>query len=151
MTITKEEFMRFPEQIEKSLKHFNVDIKLVDPIPEILYEHPISIHIPEIATELTDNCMEKGAKNIKISFTLNSMIIEDDVVEKDPEKTLEFLNKVKNSGKKITTKDEERIAAGCAPGGGIGIFQTVKTVRLFDGDLNYFVVDRKIVAKVTWK
>ena len=116
-----------------------------------LKNHPVSDFLLLITEELADNCMDKGAKNVYISLTSNSLRVEDDVIEPDPDKTLLLLNKTKDSRKSFTTKDEQRKNAGEAPDGGMGIMMIVNALDRFGGDLNYYIVDKKIVAEVTWK
>ncbi len=144
MTVDREKFMAFPEEIKKCLldcKVENVEFK-VD-FSDGLLEKPISEFLPVIVSELTDNCMEKGAKSIYVTLSDNFLRVEDDFVEPDPEKTLKLINKIKESGKIITTKDS---------GGGIGITRIVMGfLNRFGGDLNYYVNDGKIVAEATWE
>lgn len=146
-----ENITSFPKEIETCLEYFHVKLETSGNIPEELNKKPISKFLPGIAAELVDNCVDKGAKTVHLTVTANSMRIEDDVVEKNPEKTLDLLNKIKTSRRWITTKDRERENSGDAPGGGMGIYQTMNILKLFDGDLNYYVLDGKIVAEVTWK
>ncbi|KKR99064.1 MAG: hypothetical protein UU51_C0033G0007 [Microgenomates group bacterium GW2011_GWC1_41_20] len=151
MSMTPEKFMAFPGEIEDCLYERSAKLVLKSGVPEDLYSRPISQHLPLIASELIDNCVDKGAKNVFLTITPNSMVIEDDFVEQNPEKVLELLSKIKSSHKWVTTKDKQRKEAGCATDGGMGIFQTMNTLKLFEGDLNYYIVDQKIVAEVTWK
>jgi hypothetical protein len=149
--MTPEKFIAFPGEIEDCLNERKAKLVLRGGIPENLFSQPISQHLPLIASELIDNCVDKGAKNVFLTITNNSMTIEDDFVEQNPEKVLELLNKIKSSHRWVTTKNRQRKEAGCATDGGMGIFQTMNTLKLFEGDLNYYIVDQKIVAKVTWK
>lgn len=144
MTVDREKFMAFPEEIKKCLldsKVENVEFRVV--FTDDLLEKPISEFLPAIVSELTDNCMEKGAKNIYITLSDNFLRVEDDFAEPDPEKTLKLINKIKESGKATTTKDS---------GGGMGIAKIVMGfLNRFGGNLNYYISDGKIVAEATWK
>ena len=145
--------MAFPEEIInclKSCKVENVEFK-IDFSDELL-QKPISEFLPEIVTELADNCMDKGAKCIIITLSNNSLRVEDDYIEPNPEKTLKLLNKIKNSGKLITTKRKQREARGCGSGGGMGISKIVMGyLNRVGGNLDYSILDGKIVAEATWK
>jgi len=152
MPIDKERFMAFPEEVInclKSCKVENVEFK-IDFSDELL-QKPISEFLPEIVSELADNCMDKGAKSIIITLSNSSLRVEDDYIEPNPEKTLKLLNKIKNSGKLITTKDKQRKVAGCGPGGGMGSKIVMGYLNRFGGNLDYFILDGKIVAEATWE
>lgn len=145
--------MAFPEEIKKCLKGCKVDnVEFKVDFSDELLQKPISEFLPEIVSELTDNCMDKGAKSILITLSNNVLRVEDDVVESDPKKTLKLLNKIKNSGKIKTTKDKQREAAGCGLGGGMGISKIVMGyLNKFGGNLDYFIVEGRIVAEATWQ
>ncbi|EKE12810.1 MAG: hypothetical protein ACD_13C00140G0008 [uncultured bacterium] len=151
MPITPEEFRSFPEPIKTCLEQFNVTLVLEGNFPEDLYKKPIAMYLPNITAELVDNCVEKGAKRVVLTTTSNSMKIEDDVIETYPEKTLRLLNKIKSSCKPISTKDLQRKGTPIPAHGGIGIFQTMNFLKRVGGDLNYYIVNQKIVAEVTWE
>ncbi len=144
MTVDREKFMAFPEEIKKCLldcKVENVEFRVN--FSDVLLEKPISEFLPAIVSELTDNCMEKGAGSIYITLSDNFLRVEDDFVEPDPEKTLKLINKIKKSGKATTTKNSD---------GGVGIAKIVMGfLNRFGGDLNYYINDGKIVAEVTWR
>lgn len=130
MPIEKEEFMAFPEEIKRCLKACKVkNVVFKTGFTGELLKKPISEFLPEIVTELTDNCMEKGARYVSITLTNTLLRVEDDVIEENPEKTLKLLNKIIESGKCITTKDGQK----------------------FGGELKYSVKDGKIVAEANWK
>jgi hypothetical protein len=142
--ISKEQFMSFPEEITKCLKGCNVDkVEFNVDFTDKLLDKPISEFLPEIVSELADNCMDKGAKSIVITLTNNSLRVEDDVTEANPEKTLKMLNKIKDAGRVTTTKDT---------GGGMGIAKIVMGfLNKFGGDLEYSIAEGRIVAEVTWQ
>lgn len=142
--IDREKFMAFPEEIKKCLLDSGVkNIEFRADFTDKLLEKQISEFLPVIVSELTDNCMEKGAKNIYITLSDNFLRVEDDFVEPDPEKTLKLINKIKESDKAITTKNS---------GGGMGIAKIVMGfLNRFGGNLNYYINDGKIVAEATWE
>ena len=117
-----------------------------------LLEKPISEYIPNIIVELTDNCVDKGAKKITVSITDTYLRVEDDVIEKEPDKSIRILQKILRDGKITTTKDEERKKNRKTPNGGVGISRIVLGyLGDWGGNLNYFVVDNdKIVAEIVW-
>lgn len=151
MAIATERLKSLPEDVKSCLEVSGVNVEFQGEFPDELHNHPISSFLLLITEELADNCMDKGAKNVYISLTPNSLRVEDDVIESDPERTLLLLNKIKDSKTSFTTKDEQRKSAGEAPDGGMGIMMIVNALDRFEGDLNYYIVDRKIVAEVTWK
>ena len=144
--------MAFPQEIKECLKGCGVDnVELKISFSDELLKKPISEYLPEIVGELTDNCMNKGAKNIIVSLSDNSLRVEDDFVEPNPEKTLKLLNKIKNSGKLMSTKVKERKAPGQGPGGGMGISKIVMGfLNKTGGNLEFSTHDGRIVAEVTW-
>lgn len=144
--------MSFPEEITKCLKGCNVDkVEFNVGFTDELLDKPISEFLPEIVSELADNCMDKGAKSIIITLTDNSLRVEDDVAEPDPEKTLKMLNRIKDAGRVTSTKDKQRISLNKDPGGGMGIAKIVMGfLNKFEGDLEYSVVEGRIVAVATW-
>ena len=140
-----------PQILECLLANGVIKVEFAAPISEGLLEKPIFQKIEIIISELTDNCQEKGAKEIKITLNNNSLRIEDDVVEDDPEKTLKLLNKILETGEKTTTKDAMRVAAGCSPGGGVGIAEIVLgSLKNVGGKLEYLIEGGRIVAIATW-
>lgn len=145
--------MSFPEEITKCLKSCNVDkVEFNIGFTDELLEKPISEFLPEVVSELADNCMDKGAKSIIITLSNISLRVEDDVIEPDPEKTLKMLNRIKDSGKVTSTKDKQRISLNKDPGGGMGISKIVMgLLNKFGGDLEYSVVEGRIVAEATWQ
>ena len=152
MSIDKERFMTSLEETKECLKCCKVDnVEFRIDFSDELLQKPISEFLPEIVGELTDNCVDKGAKSIFITLSNNHLRVEDDIVESNPEKTLKLLNKIKNLGKLKTTKAKQRKAAGCGTEGGMGTKMIVGYLNKFGGDLNYFIVDGKIVAEATWE
>lgn len=151
MAIAAERLKSLPEDVRSCLEVSGVNVEFRGGFSDELKNHPVSDFLLLITEELADNCMDKGAKNVYISLTSNSLRVEDDVIEPDPDKTLLLLNKTKDSRKSFTTKDEQRKNAGEAPDGGMGIMMIVNALDRFGGDLNYYIVDKKIVAEVTWK
>jgi len=153
MSVEKEEFLNFPEDIKNCLKgrgveNVDFDIRSTDQ----LINKTISGYLPEIVSELTDNCMDKGAKNIVVTLTDTSLRVEDDVIEEDPEKKLKLLNKIINTKKGITTKDKMRIASGSGPGGGMGIAAIViGYLERVGGKLKYFSEGGRIIAEADWE
>lgn len=145
--------MAFPQGITECLKGCKVDnVEFKVSFSDDLLQKPISEYLPEIVGELTDNCMNKGAKSIIITLSGTSLRVEDDFIEPDPEKTLMLLNKIKNSGKLMSTKLKERKVPDCGPGGGMGIAKIVMGfLNKVGGNLEYSVNDGRIVAEVTWK
>lgn len=145
--------MSFPEEITKCLKGCNVDkVEFNVGFTDELLDKPISEFLPEIVSELADNCMDKGAKSIVITLTDSSLRVEDDVAEPDPEKTLKMLNGIKDAGRVTTTKDKQRISLNKDPGGGMGIAKIVMGfMNKFGGDLEYSIVEGRIVAVATWQ
>lgn len=116
-----------------------------------IFKKPISQFLPEIISELTDNCADKGAKRIDVEITDTGAIVKDNIVEKNPEESLKLLQKIISTGEMITTKDEEREECGRGAGGGMGIACIVLGyLRKFDGKLDYYEDNGKIVAEVKW-
>ena len=136
--------MAFPEEIKKCLLDCNVEnVEFRADFSDKLLEKPISEFLPAIVSELTDNCMDKGAKSIHITLSDNFLRVEDDFIEPNPERTLKLVNKIKESGKVMTTKNS---------GGGMGIAKIVMGyLNRFGGNLNYHIRDGKIVAEATWE
>ena len=152
INMDKERFMAFPGEITECLKGCKVDeVEFNNDFSDKLLQKPIHECLPMIVGELTDNCMDKGAKRILITLSDNSLRVEDDVVEPNPEKTLKFLNKIKDLEKIITTKSKQREAANRSPGGGMGTKIIIGYLKKFGGNLNYTVVDGRIVAEATWE
>lgn len=151
MSMTTERLKTLPEDVKSCLRVSNVNVEFQGNFPEELDQHPISNFLLLITEELADNCVDKGAKNVYISLTANSLRVEDDVVESYPEETLYLLNKIKDSKAIFTTKNEQRKTAGEAPDGGMGIMMIVNALDRFNGNLNYYIVDNRIVAEATWK
>jgi len=93
MELDRKQFMAFPKEIKDCLKNCGVEkVEFNLKYTDKLLGKPISEFLPVMVSELTDNCVEKGAKNIYIILTDNSLTVEDDVVEQHPEKTLKLLN-----------------------------------------------------------
>lgn len=148
----KEKFEFFPGEIAECLKERGVDViefKL-NYSPDLL-KKPINQYLPNIVSELTDNCADKGAKKITVSLTDTNLKVEDDVVEDDPKNSLRILQKIISSGKIATTKDRERKNKGLCTGGGRGIAcMVLGYLDSFGGILNYSVDNGRIVAEVKW-
>lgn len=153
MFVDREKFMAFPGETADCLKGCGVkNVVFNNNFTDELLEKPISQYLPLIVAELTDNCVEKGAKNISVTLTDTSLLVEDDFVEPDPEKTLEFLNKILTTKKMTTTKNKQRVATNCEPDGGMGIAEMVLgNLDRVGGKLKYFINEGKIVAEATWK
>jgi hypothetical protein len=146
MELDRKQFMAFPKEIKDCLKNCGVEkVEFNLKYTDKLLGKPISEFLPVMVSELTDNCVEKGAKNIYIILTDNSLTVEDDVVEQHPEKTLKLLNKIKISG-------NEKTIPGCKPCGGVGIAKIVMgCLDKFGGNLAYSINSGRIVAEATWQ
>lgn len=153
MNMEKEKFLQFPGEIRKGLEGtYTENVIFNAEYTDALFEKPVTDFIPLIAGELTDNCMEKKAKNITITLGDNFLRVEDDVVEENPQKTLALLNNILKTGKGKTTKDRMRVGAGCSPGGGMGIADIVcGALKKVGGELKYFEKDGRIIAEASWK
>lgn len=148
----KEKLLMFPEEIKKGLEGTYTETVIFNAeYTNALFQKPITDFLPVIASELTDNCMEKKAKKIIITLGDNFLRVEDDIVEENPKKILEFLNKIVRTRKGITTKDEMRVCAGCSPGGGMGIANIVcGALEKVGGQMRYYEKDGRIVAEASW-
>ena len=148
----KERFMAFPAEIVECLKGCKVEnVEFNTDFSDELLQKPIHDYLPAIVSELTDNCADKGAKRILITLSDNSVRVEDEVVEPNPEETLKFLNEIKKSGEIVTTKSKQREGKGRGPGGGMGISKIVMGyLNRVGGNLDYSIIDGRIVAEVTW-
>lgn len=153
MFVDREKFMAFPGETADCLRGCGVEnVEFRSDFTDELLEKPISKYLPEIVSELTDNCTEKGAKNIQVTLTNSSLRVEDDVVDSHPEKTLKLLNIIITTRTETTTKRQLRISAGCSPDGGMGIAKIVLgDLELAGGKLRYFINEGKIVAEATWE
>lgn len=126
-------------------------------VTKSFYKKRISDHIPNIISELTSNCAEKGAKNITVTLRDNSLRVEDDFVEKEPEKTMDFLNNMLASGESNhTTKEAERKAGGYKSKGsfgGLGVVNFVQaSIVASNGTFKYVLTpDNRIVAEAFWE
>ncbi len=141
---------------EVELKKFNLnDLQFNLDISERFFNKPIAKNIPFIIAELANNCAEKGARKIIATLTDNSRRVEDDVVEKNPEKTLAYLNKILASQKGgCSTKRELRKSQGYSPPyGGFGISDiVVAPLKEADGAIRYSITgDKRIIAEAYWK
>ena len=62
-----------------------------------------------------------------------------------------ILNEIKKSGEIVTTKSKQREGKGRGPGGGMGISKIVMGyLNRVGGNLDYSIIDGRIVAEVTW-
>ncbi len=109
-----------------------------------------------IAFELINNCVENrvpgseiGAKQIQVTFEHGKIVVEDDFIYENPEEVLASIITIRDSGKPQTTRPIEEDLG--FPLGGVGIFTTVKSLKDYGGELNYFIKDGTIVAIATWK
>jgi hypothetical protein len=147
----KERFMAFPAEITECLKGCNVDdVEFNIDFSDILLQKPVHEYLPIIVGELTDNCMDKGAKRILVTLSDNSLRVEDDIVEPNPQETLNLLNKIKDSEKMMTTKSKQREAANRGPGGGMGTKIVIGYLNKVGGNLEYSIIDGRIIAEATW-
>jgi hypothetical protein len=153
MFVDREKFMAFPGETTDCLKSCGVEnVEFKTDFTDELLEKPISEFLPFIVGELTDNCADKGAKNIYVTLTDTSLRVEDDFIEDNPEKTLESLNKILITRSGATTKDKQRVATGCKPDGGMGIANMIlRCLEQAGGKLRYFINGGKIVAEATWE
>jgi len=153
MFVDRETFMAFPEETADCLKKCGVEnVVFNNNFTDELLEKPISEFLQFIVAELTDNCAEKGAKNIYVTLTNTSLRVEDDFVEDDPEKTLKCLNRIISTKRWTTTKNEQRIATRNKAEGGMGIAEMVLgNLDRVGGKLRYFINEGRIVAEATWE
>jgi hypothetical protein len=107
---------------------------------------PFFEDLEPILSELTDNCVEKGAKNILLSLSEHSLTIEDDVVEKQPVETLAKLETII----KLSKNDIGRREQHCDTNGGFGIFYTISLLSKTKGNLSYYLKNGKIITKIVW-
>ena len=135
-----------PENIGDCLEGRGVNFNLIGNVPEGLYSHPISAHLDLIISELTDNCADKGAKNVYLSFSEKSLRIEDDVVETDSQNTLKRLNGLVNESRKNLGTSGIK----CDSCGGFGIFYVVSILSKFGGNLKYSASGGHIVTELCW-
>jgi hypothetical protein len=148
----KERFVAFPAEITECLKGCGVDnVEFNTSYSDELLKKPIHEYLPMIVGELTDNCMDKGAKRIIVTLSDNSLRVEDDIVEPNPEKKLRFLNKIINSANMITTKNKQRKAKGFCPEGGMGTKIVLGYLKKVSGKLDYSTIDGRIIAEATWE
>ena len=147
----KEKFMAFPAEITECLKGCKVDdVVFNTDFSDELLQKPIHEYLPIIVGELTDNCMDKGAKRIVVTLSDNSLRVEDNIVEPNPQETLKLLNKIKNSEEIMTTKSKQRETANRGPGGGMGTKIIIGYLKKVGGNLDYSIVDGRIIAEATW-
>lgn len=135
-----------PENIGDCLEGRGVNFNLIGNVPVGLYSHPISAHLDLIISELTDNCADKGAKNVYLSFSEKSLRIEDDVVEADSKNILKRLNGLVNESRKNLGTPGIK----CDSCGGFGIFYVVSILSKFGGDLKYSANEGRIVTELCW-
>lgn len=148
----KERFMAFPSEITNCLKKSGVeDVEFKTDFTDKLLKKPIHEYLEMIVDELTFNCRDKGAKKIIVSFSDNSLRVEDDVVEANPEETIMLLNAIINSEEMITTKNKQREDAGDCKGGGLGTKIIMGCLKKAGGNLIYSALDGRIIADATWE
>jgi hypothetical protein len=150
------EFQSPEKSIPKSyLKYYGTTVVFAGEIPPYNPgEITIESEVWQVVLELLSNCVENrlpesdaGAKNITVTFEPGKATVEDDFVYEKPEAVLKQILQMRDSERPTTTKhSEDRF-----PSGGMGLYNSTKTLRKLGGDLDYYVKDGTIVAVATWE
>ncbi len=119
----------------------NVNIEIHDPYNLVFHREKFVSPI----SELTQNCIDQGATEIKVKIGQRKMVVKDNVQHPDSEMLAERLNQ-----DRVRTTKPPDPEWGFA-WGGIGILSCRKTFAKIGGQLTYHATkDNRIIAVATW-
>ncbi len=133
---TASEFIKINQEFAPEVK-----FKINDPL-NLIY---LKTEIQQPLLELTLNCIEQDAEQIKIDVRPGELRIEDDVQHSNANELAEKLNQKKvNTTKPIDTEYD-------FAWGGCGIWSTRKALKKIGGKLTYHATENnRIIAVATW-
>ncbi len=125
---------------QKEEEYPGVKVEINDP-SNLIFNRPDLRHP---VSELTQNCIDQGAKEIRVEIEPGRLTIEDDVHHSDAESLARKLNQ----GKVKSTKPPHPEYG--FPLGGCGILASRMIIGEMDGEVTYRAKNGKIITEARW-